>query len=389
MENRPVFIPALSCATTSYFQKPLNELLVGNCVQSPRFYNKSEDPYFYHPYSLWSAAHHYKIPDLRKSVRMDADAKVMIDSGGYQLAKGAISEKNWNNETALAWSEANGDIFPILDRPNISAKDYEANKQATIGAARYYAENRSAEDKIILNVMSAPDINSMEDSYKAVSPFKFEGWAHGGHQNNIKSILKGFLLLLQKGEYDRDFTWHHVFGISSIEAMLYLAHIQKKFNELGINIQISYDSSSFQRSMAFGIWFMTVDFQGFTALRLSNRFNFDNLSENAKLPCLCNICSNVTDVKHYIDNVQDFYILGSMHNLQLMLNIKTQIENLVYMGSDEVVESALNAHQKKNFQAIDKAFANHHKGIELVDMYFSGKNKTVEPEASLMDFYEE
>lgn len=391
--RKPIYFPALSCTTANYLSESHKEILKANVnvTKSPRYFNNKGDEYFHHPYSLWSAAHHYnKFPDLRKDVGIDKDSMIFIDSGGYQLAMGTISEKNYNNKVALEWSEKNGDLFPILDRPLTKGCDFNEHLKLSVEAAQFYHENRSVEGTNILNVMSARNQSEMEHWYGEISKFDFEGWAHGGHKGNLKAILQGLLFLWNKGEFDKagDPVFHHVFGISRMDAMLYFAVVQKVMLEQGANIQLTYDSSYFQRNLAFGGYFLFPTYSGIQQVQFSNKFDYSMLNQDKDdfLPCSCPVCTGVTDVQKFFDDPVDFYLLGTLHNLYKMLEYKHAVDSMVYMDIPDLLNS-FPAQMRNNCRVIVEAFKNPKNGAEIIARKFIDKDIVVDtPPATLEDF---
>lgn len=375
--RKAIYFPALSCGTTTYIRRGLTE----NIVKSPQFYNPDVDSHFYYPYTLWSAAHHYKIEGFRKDMSL-GKTNVFIDSGGYQLATGVISEKKYNNSVALDWSEKNGDIFPILDRPLTPNCNFDDNLRVSIESAKYYYENRSHANKVILNVVSARDMGEFEEWYKGISPISLDGWAHGGHRSNMKTILQGLMFMFNKGEFTRDRpTIYHIFGVTRCDAMLYFAYIQHQMTELGANIQITYDSSSFQRNLAYGGWWSNMYVTGAPTIHFSNKYNYDNMPANATMPCRCPVCSTITNVKKYLTDSHEFYMLGVLHNLKIQLDYKNFVDSLVAMNVPEMFND-LPSVITKNLATIRSAFLDPLKGSSIVQRNYINKDFVAESTAA-------
>lgn len=375
--RQPIFFPATSAATFSYLKQNTDEELeenYPNLKKSLRFWNKDADTYFYWPFVLFSAAHHYnKTQNLKKDVNITDDTIVFIDSGGYQKATGNIPKK-YDEKLALEWSENNGDVFPILDRPLTPGCKFDDHKELSVEAAKFYANNRSVDGTEILNVMSARTSNEMEIWYNAIKGFPFEGWAHGGHKGNMKSILKGILFLWNKGELERDYVMkYHIFGITRVDAMLYIAMAQKSLNDMGIPVRLMYDSSSHQQNQAYGGYFLFARETGLSSLKFSNKYDWTKMSSEAWLPCSCPVCRNVDSVKEFLNSNLEFYMLGILHNLWMMIDVKNKWESMIYMDMDEMLDG-LPTKMKRNVLIIRKAFYNPKEGMEIIDREFEDKN---------------
>lgn len=353
---------------------------------TPRFYNRSKESYFEHPYILISAAHHYKThPDCRRSLQIDDDTKVFVDSGGYQLATEVISPKKYNNKIALDWSEKTGNIFPILDHPITHGCDRRERLKTSGDAAQYYVENRSAPNKEILNVVSASDIDGARWWYDGIKQYKLDGWAHGGHRGNVTPILQTFLLLGTQGEFNRGYTVpYHIFGVSSQVALIYFSTMQREATKLGWDVQIMSDSSSFQFDIGHGGYVVSTSWTGFQRATISNKFNYDNLDPNIKLPCKCKVCANITDTKEFMTNPKQFYLLGAIHNLGKLLDYKDMVDNIIHCGVDEIADNSFPSHVVRNIKAIREAFADPIVGIDSIGHTFThrdikeGRNHTME-----------
>jgi len=372
MKRKSIYFASLSCATSSYLKKTDEEFRAMDPALwevSPRFVNKNDT--FYHKDALFSASLHQKLyPDLRKQLHLDDDVNIFVDSGGYSLVAGTITEKTWNNETALAYSERNGNIFPILDRPvsnAVTPADIQACLDKTMIAAKYYEEHRTKDSCDILNVLSARTSHDMEHWYNSMKEFSFEGWAHGGHSGNLKVALKGILFLLAKGEYDKDrIKFHHVFGISGMAAIVYFALVQQLLNKMGVDIQLTFDSSYFQRQMGFGAVFINPKWTGMGILPYSNKNDYSHM-DDVPMVCDCAICKTVPSVKKFLESSMTFYMKGLTHNLLMMDRIKHQAESIFDTEILEQQKTVFGAEIYNNTQLLRKAFANPKAGMEYID----------------------
>ena len=131
---------------------------------------------------LISAGTQHNKKDFRKTIQSEA-AKVFVDSGGYQLAHKTVNHKKYTDDVALKWSEENGDIFPILDRPTFTLgmmregkpvspyKDYQECLDLSVNSAKHYAENRSSSKAKILNVIQGQAISQVKKWYDEISKY--------------------------------------------------------------------------------------------------------------------------------------------------------------------------------------------------------------------------
>ena len=178
--KKAIYIPAYSDGLMSMFYgKDDNQIAKENQEdfsdkKSLRIYNKDVDSYFHNPYILISAGSVYKKTNFRKTIHAE-NSIVFVDSGGYNLAHSTLDHKRYTDKIALEFSEANGDIFPILDRPTFTLgmmredkkgkqkpvspyKDYKECLNLSVNSAKYYYENRSRSDATILNVIQGQTV---------------------------------------------------------------------------------------------------------------------------------------------------------------------------------------------------------------------------------------
>ena len=171
-QRTAIYIPAYSDGLTKLFYNKTDkdianyELSDFKDKKSLRIYGDA-DSYFKNPWMLISAGVQYDKKDVRKKIGAEK-AKVFIDSGGFQLAMGTVNANKFTDKVALEWSEKNGDIFPILDRPvrNIGPdkplKTYEECLEKSVASAKYYYENRTRSDALVLNVLQGQQKKNME-----------------------------------------------------------------------------------------------------------------------------------------------------------------------------------------------------------------------------------
>lgn len=389
---KPIYFPSCGITTTGYISKFLDDQIgEGNYLKSPRFYNPDEDSYFNHPYILLSAALHYKTPDIRGPMRISEKTKVFIDSGGYQLAVGSIDLNKYSNKIALDWSEANGDIFPILDHPLTDNCDKQERLDASIAAAKFYTDNRSKSGKQILNVISARTLEGAKWWHDGVKDYKLDGWAHGGHKGVLTPVLQTFMMLGNAGEFNRDYTVpYHIFGISSQIALVYFAVLQREAIRRGWNVQIMSDSSSFQISLGHGSISLMPNISSIAHYRLSNKFDLSKIEPDMKLPCDCPVCKGVVNIKDFIECSKDFYLLGALHNLFLVLRYKNIIDSLVYLDTThdaEIMKSAFPAKMYANILAIRDAMSDPKVGVKKIWHTFN--HREISDPATLLDHFDE
>lgn len=243
----------------------------------------STDSQLWHcKYVLYSAGQFTKsvlpTPDIVST--RDTDTVVVGDSGGFQIGTGnfpgverwlplqnnpqAVYHK-WMQErgmrdTIVRWLDRYSDYAMTLDMPlwvmndrkskfspflNLSA---EQLIKLSVENLRYFASKRGAATGArakYLNVLQDAGKGTGEAWYAAVKDFDFEGWAFGGEtKSGLEPILKWIRILRDDKMLDRA-EWIHILMASPPQHSVYLTAVQRILRQqLGTDIQISYDSSS-------------------------------------------------------------------------------------------------------------------------------------------------
>jgi hypothetical protein len=342
--------------------------------KSLRIYNKKYKAYFHNPYLLISAGTQYNKQNFREKLDIGDECKIFVDSGGYQLAMGTVNAEKFTDEVALKWSEANGNIFPILDRPAFSKLyDYNFSLTSSVNSAKYYQENRSKSDAYVLNVLQGENKDDMENWYKEISPYKFEGWGFGGSKGNLALIGMAILTLLNNGEFDREeCKYLHIFGVSSNEAMVYIQFIQRMLDRQDIDIQLTYDSTYWNRTCVFGGYFIREQYTigtGMESMNWPNTIDYSKLGKDFKLPCLCPICDDLDDSYSFFNTFKKnkkgedklsfvkFNMMIGFHNLFLQMIYNKMTNRLLGADMEEVYKEAFAPKVFNNLKLLETVFS--------------------------------
>jgi tRNA-guanine family transglycosylase len=388
--KKAIYIPAYSDGLMSMlYSKDDNQIAKENQEdfsdkKSLRIYNKDFDSYFHNPYILISAGSVYKKTNFRKTIHAE-NSIVFVDSGGYNLAYSTLDHKRYTDKIALEFSEANGDIFPILDRPTFTLgmmrkgkpvspyKDYDECLNLSVNSAKYYYENRTRSDATILNVIQGQTVSQIESWYKEISKYEFEGWAYGGTKGNLGRILPALKFLLNSGELARESCkMFHIFGVTSNESMIYFQYLQLVFERLGIDLQITYDSTYWNRTCVYGSYMTRPRYivgLGMESMEWTNSINYKELSKDFKLPCHCPICEDLDDAYGFFNNYKieegeeviifkKFNNMIAFHNLYLQLEYLENVRRIFSSGMKDVYEAFFPQKICDNFKLIDDYFNN-------------------------------
>jgi len=395
-----IYIPAYSDGLMSMFYS-MDDKEIATKYQpdfreqkSLRIYNKKYDAYFHNPYLLISAGTQYQKKNFREKLDIGDECKIFVDSGGYQLAMGTVNAEKYTDEVALKWSEANGNIFPILDRPAFSKLyDYDFSLKSSVNSAKYYHENRSKSDADVLNVLQGENKDDMENWYKEICKYKFEGWGFGGSKGNLALIGMAILTLLNNGEFDReDCKYLHIFGVSSNEAMVYIQFIQRMLDRQDIDIQLTYDSTYWNRTCVFGGYFIRERYvigTGMESMNWPNTIDYAKLGKEFKLPCLCPICDDLDDSYSFFNTFKKnkkgeekisfvkFNMMIGFHNLFLQMIYNKMTNRLLHADMMEVYKEAFAPKVYKNLGILETVFLNPRNGdnYQLLQQVFNERKQ--------------
>jgi len=392
-----IYIPAYSDGLMNMLENDDNDIREKyqtdfDKKKSLRIYKKEVDSYFKNYFMLISAGTSHKRDNFRKTIQAE-DAMVFVDSGGYQLAHSTVNHLKYTDDVALKWSEQNGDIFPILDRPTFTLgrekkpgvplspyKDYEECLRLSVNSAKHYAENRTRSDAKILNVIQGQTIAQIKKWYDNISKYQFEGWAYGGTKGNLGRIVPALLFLHGNKEFEREkCNLFHIFGVTSNESMIYFQYLQMLLNKSGIDVQITYDSTYWNRTCVFGGYFTEARYvigTGMASMSWSNQINYRELAKDFRLPCSCPICDDLVNVysffNHYkedkegneIVRFKDFNMNIAFHNLYLQLEYLKNVTRILKSNMKEVYKEFFPKKIYDNLVFLDMVFENPSKNWE-------------------------
>ncbi len=211
--------------------------------------------------------------------RDPATSWVMGDSGGFQVATGALKEtKPWKAYARdpkriaqlwgrsriarhlLRWLEQHCDYATTLDMPLwVKSGRYRSSPfhycslgsltDLTVENLRYIERHRGAVgDCKFVNVIQGRD-NAEEDYwYERVREFDFEGWALGGSVNwsgGLGRVLRRLLIMRDEGRLGGRRQWLHILGNSLLSWGIALTAIQRAIQaNTGGPFTASFDSST-------------------------------------------------------------------------------------------------------------------------------------------------
>ena len=269
MSNRKEFlyIPSLSAGSMVSAFKKDTKFEDGTTM---RFFAKEYPEKWRHPHFLVTAGHHYKKMDFRDQLGLDDGTFVFGDSGGFQIATGALKWDSTIREKIFHWLEANSDVAANLDiPPRVTFENrFQDSMDISFDNFKYFEKNQSGKTKF-LNVIQGTFSEEYKEWYHKFKDFDFKGWCIGGPKKLV-DFMYVIALMLQEREFEKGHVEYiHLLGISKISDFFILATLQKLLNTLtGNRIQLMSDSSSPGQYPVFGTYLHSGNYktQTFTEL---------------------------------------------------------------------------------------------------------------------------
>jgi hypothetical protein len=259
-DKRFIYFPSLSAGSmVSAFKKDM-KFDNGDPV---KFFDSRYPDKWRHPYFLITAGHHYKKMDFRDTMGLEKDVLVFGDSGGYQIATGALPYSNELREKIFHWLEANSDVAANLDIP---PKTKYRNKFAECADISYdnfaYFEKHQSGKTKFLNMLQGSNTDEYTWWYNKFKHFDFQGWAIGGPQKLVDFMFAVALMLKERTFENPRLEFLHLLGISKISDFFILATLQKLMNKYyGNRIYVTTDSSSPGQYPVYGTYLHSANYK--------------------------------------------------------------------------------------------------------------------------------
>ena len=168
-------------------------------------------------------------------------------------------------------------------------------------------------------------------------------------------------------------------------------------NKSGIDVQITYDSTYWNRTCVFGGYFTEARYiigTGMASMNWSNQISYRELSKDFRMPCSCPICTDLVDVysffNHYKDDkdgnevvrFKDYNMNIAFHNLYLQLEYLENVTRILKSNMKEVYKEFFPKKIYDNLLFLDKVFENVSKDWEM-----ELNDRFLESDASLEGFF--
>jgi hypothetical protein len=214
MSKEFLYIPSLSAGSMVSAFKKGTTFEDGTTM---RFFAKEYPAEWRHPYFLVTAGHHYKKMDFRQQLGLDDGTFVFGDSGGFQIATGALKWDGNIREKIFHWLEANSDVAANLDIPPRVTFENRFNDSMDISFDnfKWFEKHQSGKTKF-LNVIQGTFNEEYSTWYHKFKDFDFNGWCIGGPKKLV-DFMYVIALMLQEREFEKKHVQYvHLLGISKI-----------------------------------------------------------------------------------------------------------------------------------------------------------------------------
>jgi hypothetical protein len=256
-----------------------------------RFWDDRVPEEWRYKYFLMTAGHLYKKQDIRKTWGLE-DTLVFGDSGGFQIATGALKWDMALRDQIFEWLEANSDIACNIDIP--PRVTYEGRFQESLDISldnfKYFEKKQTGKTNF-LNVIQGSNPKEFSHWYDTVKGMNFGGWCFGSSRRLVDFMYILALMIKEKEFENKNNTWVHLLGISKVSDFFVLAQMQKLMNEYtGNRITVSTDSSSPGQYPIFGqmVWSPNWKDQVFNMLYFPKDGSNLNYTLDQPIPSLIN-----------------------------------------------------------------------------------------------------
>tara|TARA_Y100001973_G_scaffold60236_1_gene88603 strand:+ start:806 stop:2011 length:1206 start_codon:yes stop_codon:yes gene_type:complete len=346
-----------------------------------RFYSDEMEEQYKHNEVLITAGAHFKTDGYREALGLTKDNLVMGDSGGYQIASGAMKWDVKHRDRIFRWLEENTDIAMNLDIPprlKYQGK-YAECLQISKENFKYFSDNQTGATQF-MNVIQGDDEYTYMNWYNEVKDFDFLGWGIGGCGGSLYRFMSGVLALVNGKEHLKDSTKVvHILGTSKIRDFFMLSQLAKSFSDVGSNALITTDSSSPDRAVVFGTFVTDYSLKrgSFESINFPNEKHqgeavmkeFAQLSDQS-WPRMTSFDDKLAETITWNDVVEwnPYCTIGMrMHNFYLYKKAISQIEHYIN-GHDYILKQVVDKDTYTVLKSIDEMVKSD-KPIQVFEKY--------------------
>ena len=345
-----------------------------------RFYSEEMEEKYRHPQVLITAGAHFKTDGYRDKLGLTKDNLVMGDSGGYQIASGAMKWDIKHRDRIFKWLEENTDIAMNLDIPPRLKYQGQYGECLEISKEnfKYFSDNQTGATQF-MNVIQGDDEHTYMNWYNEVKDFDFLGWGIGGCGGSLYRFMSGVLALINGKEHLKDSTKViHILGTSKIRDFLMLKQLSKSIGDVGSKAIITTDSSSPDRAVVFGTFYTgfsmkrgTFESVGFPNAKHNGDIinDFNNLPVKS-WPRLTDFDDKLAETVDWTDVANwnpDCTIGMRMHNFYLFKDAIQQVEHYID-GHNYILEQVVDKDTYTVLMSIDEMVKSD-KPIQVFEKY--------------------
>lgn len=329
-EKKLVYFPSLSSGA---YASPLTKDMEVAPGVPYRFWDDRVPEEWRYKYFLMTAGHLYKKDDIRNTWGLQ-DTLVFGDSGGFQIATGALKWDMALRDRIFEWLEHNSDIACNIDIP--PRVMYEGRFQECLDMSLdnfKYFESKQTGKTNFLNVVQGSNPVEFKHWYTTVKDMEFGGWCIGSSRRLV-DFMYILALMVKEKEFDKkNNTWVHLLGISKVSDFFILAQMQKLLNKYHDNrITVSTDSSSPGQYPIFGqvVWSPNWKDQVFNMLYFPKDGSALGYPKTGNVPSLI----NHPGVPHFTWDIVENWSTEAVtratyHNLYMYVYTRDNVEKLI------------------------------------------------------------
>lgn len=361
-QRRLFYFPALSAGPIAASMK--KNQYTPNKLLPYRYYALDYPEQYRIPSFLTTAGHCYKTENYIDAFEFPEGSTVFGDSGGFQIAMGKLEYTHELRERIFRWLESNSTIAANLDIPPKITKSghFEQCLDMSFDNFKYFEKHQSGKVKF-LNVLQGLTEERYSAWYNRVKDFSFNGWAVGVAQFSaaLYQIMASTVILMEGGEHRRpDTHWIHFLGVTGTEELVYLAQIQKSFDDIGSHVQISTDSSTPGLQSKYGSWWLPRAWQ-WKILHIARDKTLPggkvDFNKGNVFPPTSNLISELLkkeyqDTDIFIDYKSEAYSMLTLNNLSVFKDIHNFVHDLL-RNDDYFIEQLLPRNVYTNIKLID------------------------------------
>lgn len=375
MSKKFIYIPSFSAGVYGNQIKKDFTFKNGKTI---KMYDPSIYPTLYNQWFLAPAGHLYKNFEYRNQIGAVDDVILFGDSGGFQIASGAIKWDITLRDKIFKWLESQCNYSVNLDIPprlNYANKFDECLKISSENF-KYFAENQSGKTKF-LNVMQGDTVERYTKWCQTVKDYPFNGWCLGGVGVNLTNLMSAIAVFIDEIDlFDKNIELVHSLGTSKIIEFAVLSQLQKSLNDIGSHIQVTTDSSSPNNASRFGTYYINGDLKdgSFKQIHIP-KFKLGggevmipgikNLPKTAFCDEWLSDCYDWDDIENYTNELNCVMVL---HGYGVFIDVKNQIDNLVY-GHPYIREQLFNNDMVRIIDIVEQMVIGSQNNTKAVDIY--------------------